>query len=124
MRYPLLLVLVCAVFLLVAPLSSAAADAAVRDARELTATIDRLIAARWTAAGVEPASRADDATFLRRVYLDLAGRIPSVAEARTFLKDKAPDKRQRLVETLLASNAYVNHFTNVWRGLMLPEADA
>jgi hypothetical protein len=97
---------------------------ATRDARALTAKIDRLIAARWAAAGVEPAPRADDATFLRRVYLDLAGRIPSVAEARAFLKDQAPDKREHLVETLLDGNGYANHFTNVWRALLLPEADA
>jgi hypothetical protein len=100
------------------------AIAARRDVRELTATIDRLIAQRWAAAGVEPAPRADDATFLRRAYLDLAGRIPSVAEARAFLKDPAPDKRERLVEALLAGNGYANHFTNVWRALLLPEADA
>src|SRR5262249_48685989 len=97
---------------------------AARDAQALTAKIDRLVAARWAAAGVEPAPRADDATFLRRVYLDLAGRVPSVAEARAFLKDQAPDKRQRLVESLLAANTYANHFTNVWRALLLPEADA
>jgi hypothetical protein len=95
-----------------------------RDVRELTARIDRLIAARWAEAGVEPAPRADDATFLRRVYLDVAGRVPSVAESRAFLKDSATDKRERLVETLLASNDYANHFTNVWRVLLLPEANA
>jgi hypothetical protein len=95
-----------------------------RDARELTARIDLLIAARWAEAGVEPAPRADDATFLRRVYLDLAGRGPSVAEARAFLKDSATDKRERLVEALLASNDYANHFTNVWKILLLPEANA
>jgi hypothetical protein len=111
------------------PWSSAAdralgAAAAERDVRELTARIDRLIAQRWAAAGVQPAPRADDATFLRRAYLDLAGRIPSVAEARAFLKDRAPDKRERLVEALLAGNGYANHFTNVWRALLLPEADA
>jgi hypothetical protein len=124
MRYPWMMALGCAAVLLTAPLGRAAPEAAVRDARELATKIDRLIADRWTAAGVEPAPQADDATFLRRVTLDLVGRIPSVAEARAFLKDKAPDKRQRLVETLLASNAYVSHFTNVWRNLMLPEADA
>jgi Protein of unknown function (DUF1553)/Protein of unknown function (DUF1549) len=142
MRYPRIMAIGCAAVLLAAPHGGAAPEkepaakapdaaaakpdplAAARDARELTAKIDRLIGARWAAAGVEPAPRADDATFLRRVYLDLAGRIPSVAEARAFLKDPAPDKRPRLVETLLAGNAYVNHFTNVWRGLMLPEADA
>jgi hypothetical protein len=110
------------------PVGVAAARAeqlqAERDARNLTATIDRLIAARWAAARAEPAPQADDATFLRRVYLDLAGRVPSVAEARAFLQDQRPDKRSRLVETLLAGNAYANHFTNLWRAWMLPEADA
>ncbi len=65
---------------------------------------------------------SDDAEFLRRVYLDLAGRIPSVAEARMFLDDKRPNKRARLVDELLASPRYAAHFTNVWRALLLPEA--
>jgi hypothetical protein len=59
---------------------------------------------------------------LRRVYLDVAGRIPSVAEARGFLGDKRPDKRARLVEQLLAGPSHVNHMTNIWRALLLPEA--
>jgi hypothetical protein len=130
MRYRWTLALVCGLLLLAASpaaaglLGAAREAVAIRDARALTARIDRLIAARWAAAGVEPAPRADDATFLRRVYLDLAGRVPSVAEARAFLNDKAPDRRERLVETLLAGNGYANHFTNVWRALLLPEADA
>jgi hypothetical protein len=98
--------------------------AALRDAQELTGKIDRALAARWAAAGIQPAPPADDATFLRRVSLDLAGRIPSVAEARAFLADRSPHKRKRLVEDLLAGNAYANHFTNVWRALLLPEGDA
>jgi hypothetical protein len=59
---------------------------------------------------------------MRRVYLDLAGRIPTVYEARTFLDDKRPDKRARLVDELLAGPRYNAHFTNVWRALLLPEA--
>src|SRR5207247_1896391 len=142
MRYPLLMALGCGAVLLAASragaapgtvagnaLAAAAAAkaeqlAAARDAQELAGKIDQALAARLAAAGVQPAPQADDATFLRRVYLDLAGRIPSVAEARAFLKDQAPDKRQRLVEKLLAGTAYINHFTNVWRAWMLPEADA
>jgi len=68
--------------------------------------------------------RADDAEFLRRVCLDLAGKIPTAAEARDFLDDPAPDKRERVVDSLLASPAYINHWTAVWRTLLLPEADA
>jgi hypothetical protein len=92
------------------------------DVEKLTANIDRVIAQRWDETRTEPALPADDAEFLRRVYLDLAGRIPSVEEARTFLADHQPDKRSRLVEQLLNGSRYVAHFTNVWRMLLLPEA--
>ncbi|HEY7326435.1 MAG TPA: DUF1549 and DUF1553 domain-containing protein [Gemmataceae bacterium] len=92
------------------------------DVEKLTATIDRLIAQRWGETMTAPAPLADDAEFLRRVHLDLTGRIPSVEEARTFLADRRPDKRARLVEQLLGSSRYVAHFINVWRQLLLPEA--
>jgi len=92
----------------------------VKDAQALTEAIDQHMAARWAAEGVKPADRADDAEFMRRVYLDLAGKIPPVSEVRDFLADKTPDKRGQLVEKLLDSSAYVNHFTNVWRARLLP----
>jgi hypothetical protein len=92
------------------------------DVEKLAAAIDRHIAQRWTDSGSEPAPVADDAEFLRRVYLDLAGRIPTVEEARTFLRDRRPDKRVHLVEQLLGGSRYVAHFTTVWRMLLLPEA--
>jgi len=90
-------------------------------ATETAAAIDRQLAAGWDKAKVAPARPADDAEFLRRVYLDLAGRIPGVTEARQFLDDKRPDKRERLVEQLLGGPHYANHFANVWRALLLPE---
>jgi hypothetical protein len=99
------------------------AAARTHDVQALAARIDKYIADGWNAAHAEPAPPADDAEFLRRAYLDLAGRIPSVTEARTFLKDTRADKRERLVEKLLEGPRYVNHFTNVWRSLLLPEAD-
>ena len=49
-----------------------------------------------------PGARADDAEFLRRLYLDLVGTVPTVAEVRAFQKDRASDKRQKKVEELLA----------------------
>ncbi len=93
-------------------------------ARALAAKIDEHIAAGWAAAMVAPAPLADDAEFLRRVYLDLAGRIPKVSEVRQFLDDRRPDKRQRVVEELLQSPRYVVHFANYWRSLLLPEVNA
>ncbi len=91
------------------------------DAAALAAAIDRHLSAAWQRNQIQPAPLATDAEFVRRVYLDLAGRIPAVAELRAFFDDKRPDKRQRLVEQLLEGPRYVTHFTNVWRALLLPE---
>jgi len=91
------------------------------DARALADSIDKVIAERWASDKATPAPPADDAEFLRRLTLDIAGRIPSVAEVRTFLADPAQDKRGRAVERLLDSPAYVNHFANTWEALLLPE---
>lgn len=97
---------------------------AIASPRDAAAAIDRHLAAGWEKAGVKPALPADDAEFLRRVYLDLVGRIPTVTEARHFLDNQSPNKRTKLIEELLSSPHYANHFTNIWRSLLLPEADA
>jgi hypothetical protein len=93
----------------------------VLDAQALAARIDQYINARLGQSGVIPAPLADDAEFLRRVYLDLIGRIPRVAEARAFLDDPSPEKRRRLVERLLDSPQYVTHFGNTWTAVILPQ---
>jgi hypothetical protein len=107
--------------ILVAGDSGARAATIDKDAMALAATIDRHVVSGWEANKIQPAPIATDAEFVRRVYLDLAGRIPSVAEVRAFLDDKRPDKRQQLVEQLLEGPRCVAHFTNVWRSLLLPE---
>jgi hypothetical protein len=58
----------------------------------MTRRIDELIRAQWQDAAVEPAAQADDAEFMRRVYLDLTGVVPSVFETRVFLKGETADK--------------------------------
>jgi hypothetical protein len=67
----------------------------------------------------DAAPRADDAEFLRRVYLNLTGIIPSTEEARAFLADKTPDKRVQLVDRLLASDGYARHMTNLFDVLLM-----
>ncbi len=94
-----------------------------RDARTLAARIDAVLAARWAKSGLRPAAIADDGEFLRRAYLDLVGKIPTAAEARDFLDDPAPGKRAALIDRLLDSPAYTAHATEVWRRMLLPEAD-
>src|SRR5262249_31184006 len=94
------------------------------DPDKLAERVGEILQESWKTNNVSPAAPADDAEFLRRVYLHLAGRIPSVNEARNFLEDKRADKRERLVNQLLESARYVTHFTNVWRALLLPEARA
>lgn len=89
--------------------------------RAVVERIDKYLADGWSTNRVEPAPQADDAEFLRRVYLDLVGRIPSVTEVREFLQDSTPDKRERVVEQLLNGPRYITHWTNVWRALLLPE---
>jgi mono/diheme cytochrome c family protein len=81
--------------------------------------IDQFIVAKWEQAGLkearQPPAECSDAAFLRRVYLDIIGVIPTVAEAKQFLEDTTPDKRVRLVDELLARNEdYAAHWTPFW----------
>ncbi len=63
--------------------------------------------------GQPVAGLASDAEFLRRVFLDLVGTIPTAAEARVFFADQAPDKRARLIDRLLASPEHARYFATV-----------
>jgi hypothetical protein len=93
------------------------------DARALAARIDEVLATRWAAAGIRPVAVADDGEFLRRVGFDLVGKLPTAAEARDFLDDPRPGKRLALVERLLDGPAYIGRAAELWREVLLPEAD-
>lgn len=99
------------------------AEAAPDDVAALAAKIDRLIESACEKKHIQLAPLADDCEFLRRIYLDLAGRIPRVAEVHRFLDDKSPNKRRAVVDDLLRSPHYIAHFTNVWRALLLPQTN-
>jgi hypothetical protein len=106
-----------------------ALHAADKDVTTLAATIDARLAEAW-GKDVRPAALADDAEFFRRVHLDLAGRIPSVTDVRDFLDDNRADKRRLWVERILRAaaddpsykDAYVHHFSNVWRDWLLAQS--
>lgn len=74
-------------------------------------TIDRLLFQAMEEAGVTPAGPATDAEFARRVTLDLTGRIPTVERLLAFLNDGSPNKREKLVDELLASDEWVDRWT-------------
>jgi hypothetical protein len=93
------------------------------DVAALAARIDEHVAAGYAAARATPAALTDDAAFLRRVTLDLAGRIPRSSEVREFLADKSPDKRREVVDRLLEGPNYVAHFSRVWRSLLVPQTN-
>lgn len=76
-----------------------------------TGTIDPLIFTALQQAGASPAPRTTDSEFIRRVTLDLTGRIPDPTRVVTFLNDPAPDKRAKLVEELLARPEWTDRWT-------------
>jgi hypothetical protein len=100
------------------------APAAEPDAAEITALIDKQIDEGLKAKKITPAEPADDAEFLRRVYLDLHGVVPTAEQASTFLADTRKDRRARLVDALLADPKYGEHLADIWQGyLVSPLAD-
>jgi hypothetical protein len=90
--------------------------------------IDRLAAAKFREIGISPAPLCDDATFLRRAYLDVTGTLPTPEQAVAFLDGKAPDKRDRLIDELLGltgdpardvhNNAYAAYWALKWSDLV------
>jgi hypothetical protein len=92
------------------------------DAAALSAEIDRHIEARWAEKNLKPAPLADDAEFFRRLFLDLNGRIPPVAQLRDFLDDRRADKRRRWVDVLMSGRDnrewYANQLAAYWQRLL------
>ena len=88
--------------------------------RELSDWLDERFEQRWRSNGMEPPPIADDATFLRRVFLDLGGTIPSVPQTRDFLSDNHANKREQIVDKLLADPRSPKHLARVWRRMMVP----
>jgi hypothetical protein len=82
--------------------------------------IDTLVYEKLKQVRVLPSGVCDDSAFIRRVYLDLTGVSPEPAEVRAFLADKTPSraKREKLIDKLVGSNDFVEHWTNKWADLL------
>lgn len=81
--------------------------------------IDSALAEHWRRAGVVPAATADDHQYLRRVTLDVAGRIPTAAEVEDFIADRQPDKRAALVKRLASGDEFAAHWADIYSELLL-----
>ncbi|HEY7326528.1 MAG TPA: DUF1549 and DUF1553 domain-containing protein [Gemmataceae bacterium] len=90
------------------------------DARSLARQIDEAIDGCLRAEKVPPSPRSSDGEFVRRVYLDITGHIPSAEKAAAFLDSRDSNKRAELIEELLASSDYGKHQADIWQSLLLP----
>src|SRR5262249_33772537 len=85
--------------------------------------IDELGWAKLKTMGSLPSELTDDATFLRRAFLDVLGTLPTPDEVRAFLKDTARDKREKLIDALLDRPEYADYWALKWSDVLLVNRD-
>jgi hypothetical protein len=85
--------------------------------------VDKAVFANLKELGIPPSPVIDDATFLRRVTLDIGGRLPTEAEASAFLANKSPDKRDQWIDELLQGTDYADFFAAKWTAVLKNRRD-
>ncbi|MCS7160145.1 MAG: DUF1549 domain-containing protein, partial [Gemmatales bacterium] len=85
--------------------------------------IDELLAKKWRSLGLTPSPLCSDAEFLRRIYLDTLGTLPTPEEIRAFLADTSPDKRQKAIDRVLQRPEYVDFWALKWGDLLRNNSD-
>ena len=90
------------------------------DVLEVAGAIDQHIGQFLKAAGMQPAPLTDDEEFLRRIYLDLAGCVPTAEQAVAFLDGSAPGRRRQLIDSLLETPEFGEQFGRTWRDWVCP----
>lgn len=80
--------------------------------------IDAAVFGKLKLLGIPPSELCDDATFLRRVHIDITGTLPTESEVTAFMNDADPDKRNRLIDRLLDSPQYADYFANKWNSVL------
>jgi hypothetical protein len=97
--------------------------APIGDLPEANNFIDDLLFANLQEIGIPPSPLCDDATFIRRVSLDIAGRLPTADEAREFFATDSENRRAQFVDELLRSPDYADYFANKWTALLKNRRD-
>lgn len=85
--------------------------------------IDKVVFGQLKRLGIEPASICSDAVFVRRVYLDVIGTLPTAQEAREFLLDSSPNKRKILIDRLLEREEFADYWALKWSDLLRVKAE-
>lgn len=85
--------------------------------------IDEQIFKQLSLMGLPPSKEVDDGAFLRRVTLDIAGRLPTVEETEAFLLSVDPEKRVAKIDALLASPDYADYFAGKWTAILRNKVD-
>jgi hypothetical protein len=85
--------------------------------------IDKLVFAKLEKLGIAPANLCSDAAFVRRVYLDAIGTLPTAKEARNFLSDRDPNKRSALIDRLLERDEFADYWAMKWSDLLRIKAE-
>lgn len=88
-----------------------------------SARIDAILAKEWQKNKLQPNAPATDDVFLRRIYVDIAGRIPTSDEAREFIASTDKDKRAQLIDKLLSSDGYTANFFNYFADILRLQTD-
>lgn len=121
MRFPrLILARVIAMYLIASVAAPLCAEELLPPDKAVEEVVDHYVNAKVQQEKVVPAPAADDANFIRRATLDLAGRIPTVAEVQAYVQAAEPDKRVRLVDRLLASPDFAYHQRNEFDAQLMP----
>lgn len=80
--------------------------------------VDELTSRKWRELGLAPSAECNDETFIRRVYLDITGTLPTTDAVRSFVADRTGDKRDRLVDRLVETPEYAYYFANKWADIL------
>jgi len=95
----------------------------IRDDFKVLNEIDAVVLADLQKKGIQPAFLSSDAVFLRRVFLDVTGKIPTAEQVRWFLENQSPTKRAELIDRLLNSPQYADYWTMRWADFLRVKAE-